>query len=642
MSPGTDPSDDLPGCDQVVGAPPPEFHYASVFDAETLPVDWRRLVRLWREGLALAVAASRRRVTMTSLLLVAAAGAAAARVAVYASVVGRLVNLDSAAPLLSPLVMPVVALGILFVIEQAAAAYQTLSNELMSEDISVEATRRILDAATSVNLLSFESPAFYDQLRRAESQASFRPVQIVQALQSLGRGGLTSLGIIGGIAVVSPVLLPLVVLVYAPAGLALMVRTHQEVRFVRGMTRHERERGYLVSLMTERFAANEIRVFALAGELRQRYERMTADYMDDLRVTKQRQAKAIVAGNFGSLALAALVLGSMALLFQVGRLPLAAAVASLIALQQLTGFVSLASFGACQLHEAGVFLDDYSVFLERSQAAMTEPGSGGASDGSAALAGVPTFQTLVADKIGFRYPGGAAAVLNNISLQVKAGQVVALVGENGSGKTTLAKILAGLYRPTNGRLLLDGNEAVPASVAVLFQDFVRYAFSGAENIGLGDSARLDRRSDIEAAARSAGAHDVLAGLSDGYDTRLTRQFEDGVDLSVGQWQRVAIARALFRDSALIILDEPTAALDPRAEAQLFDTMRTLGAGRTVILISHRFSTVRNADLIVVLAAGTITEHGTHHELMARAGTYAELFNLQASAFVSQPDARPGQ
>jgi ATP-binding cassette subfamily B protein len=232
-----------------------------------------------------------------------------------------------------------------------------------------------------------------------------------------------------------------------------------------------------------------------------------------------------------------------------------------------------------------------------------------------------------------------------VSIELRAGQVVALVGENGSGKTTLAKLLGGLYAPTSGTVRWDAVDASTVDpdalrrlVTVVFQDFARYNFTAADNIGLGDVDRLGDRPGIEAAADRAGADRMVRRLPDGYDSVLGREFDTGQDLSTGQWQRIAIARAFFRDAPVVVLDEPTASLDARAEHELFDRIRRLLRGRTVLLVSHRFSTVRSADRIYVLHRGRVTEEGSHDELMAADGTYAELFRLQAAAFLSPEDA----
>jgi ATP-binding cassette subfamily B protein len=251
------------------------------------------------------------------------------------------------------------------------------------------------------------------------------------------------------------------------------------------------------------------------------------------------------------------------------------------------------------------------------------------------------------EAITFTYPSGARPALSDVCMDIRAGEVVALVGENGSGKTTLAKLLAGLYRPDSGRIRWDAAdiadvdpEDLRRSVAVIFQDFLRYHLPARDNIGLGRHTAIHDLAGIRDAARHADADGFIGELADGYDTMLGPEFIGGTDLSIGQWQRIALARAFFRDAPFIILDEPTAALDARAEHDLFERIRALLAGRTVLLISHRFSSVRSADRIYVLDGGRVVEAGSHDQLMDRGGLYAELFTLQARAYLEA--ARPDQ
>jgi ATP-binding cassette subfamily B protein len=241
--------------------------------------------------------------------------------------------------------------------------------------------------------------------------------------------------------------------------------------------------------------------------------------------------------------------------------------------------------------------------------------------------------------VSFTYPSRTEPSLHGVSIDLPRGQVVALVGENGSGKTTLAKLLAGLYPPSSGTVDWDGVDIATFSaaqlrprIAVLFQDFVRYHLSALENIGFGNRALADDEPAIREAARAAGADAFLSELPHGYATLLGPEYYGGSDLSGGQWQRVALARAFLRDAQLIILDEPTASLDPRSEAELYARVRDLFAGRTVLLISHRFASVRLADQIYVLEEGRVIEHGDHDSLMRQAGAYAEMFTLQAAAY----------
>jgi ATP-binding cassette subfamily B protein len=253
---------------------------------------------------------------------------------------------------------------------------------------------------------------------------------------------------------------------------------------------------------------------------------------------------------------------------------------------------------------------------------------------------------LTAEEVSFTYPDATRPAVDRVSLEIDRGEVVALVGENGSGKTTLAKMLAGLYRPESGRILWDDTDLADVdadelrrSIAVIFQDFEKYLLPARENVGLGRRERIDEVEAIIEAAERADADQFLATLPEGYETMLGREFSGGFDLSIGQWQRVALARAFFRDAPFVILDEPTAALDARAESRLFERMRELLEGRSVVLISHRFSSVRSADRIYVLHEGRVVEEGPHEELMERGGLYAELFTLQARAYF---DADPAQ
>ena len=252
---------------------------------------------------------------------------------------------------------------------------------------------------------------------------------------------------------------------------------------------------------------------------------------------------------------------------------------------------------------------------------------------------------MTAEGVSFTYPGAEQPAVREATVELHAGEVVALVGENGSGKTTLAKLLAGLYRPGAGAIRWDGTDirewslvSVRSRIAVIFQDFVRYALSAEDNIATGDVSAVADPDRVRRAARASGAAEAIESMPDGYATPLSRLFAGGQDLSGGQWQRVAIARGYYRDAPLVILDEPSAALDPRAEHELFASLRHTLEGRTALFISHRFSTVRAADRIYVLDAGSVAEHGTHEELIAAGGQYAELFRVQAAAYLPPEQA----
>jgi ATP-binding cassette subfamily B protein len=314
-----------------------------------------------------------------------------------------------------------------------------------------------------------------------------------------------------------------------------------------------------------------------------------------------------------------------------GRLALGAAGAALIAVRLLSARVQQLFTGVTALFESTLFIRDLDVFPQRAEQrsrAHELPAAG-------------ALEELQADGIGFRYPGAEHDAVAGVSIRIGRGETVALVGENGSGKTTTAKLLAGLFEPTAGRVLWNGADArsldagsLRGQIGVVFQDFVHYQLSARENIGLGDSTAVADTERVAEAARRGGIHEYLEQLPQGYETLLGKEFVGGHDLSGGQWQRIGLARAFFRDAVLLVLDEPTASMDARSEHEIFERVQDLARGKSLLLISHRFSTVRSADRIYVLDAGRVVEQGSHDELMALDGLYAEMFRLQASAYLA--------
>jgi ATP-binding cassette subfamily B protein len=591
---------------------------------------WRDLPMLLGRSLALVWRAGRNEFLVTSALQLMSALGLAAQLFVAKAVFDAILSAGRGSGAFASILPELVALAVLTVTLDVLAALRTEQSRTLGELVGRRALDRIMDVSTRVDLLSFESADFYDRLRRAQATGPFRALQIAQGSVGLVGALVAAAGIVIALAALQPLLLPLVLVGYVPLWIVGRLNSRDFYRFGFQMTPNDRMRSYLQRIMMERDPAKEVRSFNLAPVVRRRYDALYDERIKELRSLARRRTLRSVLGSFAQSFLTALAIGGMAYLYVSGRIGLATGGAAVFGLYQLSGRLSAIHWNLNSLYESMLFVRDYESFL------ALEPGLAAEADAPAPRA----FTTLEVDDVSFTYPEATRPALDGVSLEIRAGEVVALVGENGSGKTTLAKVLAGLYRPQRGHVLWDGvdvndvdRDDLRRSIAVIFQDFERYLLTARENVGFGRPERVDDRDGIADAALRADAHDFIDALPDSYETMLGREWLGGYDLSIGQWQRVALARAFFRDAPFVILDEPTAALDARAESALFDRMGELLEGRSVVLISHRFSSVRNADRIYVLQHGRVTEQGTHAELMALGGHYAELFTLQARAYV---------
>jgi ATP-binding cassette subfamily B protein len=597
---------------------------------------WRDLPRLIAASLKLVWGAGRREFAIMSALQLLEALGIAAQLFIGKAVLDAVLaagasdNFAGVLPELAGLVAITVALDF-------ARAIETEQTRVLSELVGRQALSRVIDVSTRVDLLAFESPDFYDRLQRARAQGMFRSMQTVNGLLGLVGAVVSAAGILLALAALQPLLLPLVLVGYVPLWFVSTLNSRDLYRFMHGMTPNERQRHYLERVLMGRDPAKEVRSFRLATFLRGRYDRLYDERIDELRSLARRRMGRSLLGSLASAAVTAGTVATLAWLFVSGRMGLAAAGAAVFGLYQLGGRLRGLYMSATSLYEATLFIRDYASFLELEPERWAQDGARRPPRG---------FQRLSAEDVSFRYPESERPAVDGVSLEIGAGEVIALVGENGSGKTTLAKMLAGLYRPESGRIRWDDVDLAEVdpdelrnSIAVIFQDFERYLLPARENIGLGRSELIDDLDAVRAASERADADRFLADLPEGYETMLGREFAGGYDLSIGQWQRVALARAFFRDAPFVILDEPTAALDARAESQLFDRMRELLEGRSVVLISHRFSSVRSADRIYVMHDGRVVEHGPHEELMAADGLYAELFTLQARAYLDTKSAQ---
>jgi ATP-binding cassette subfamily B protein len=530
-------------------------------------------------------------------------------------------------------VLPVLGLAALTAFTSISGAYASLQQRLLGEQVTREVWRRILDVNDSVPLSAYESPTFYDQAQRVQLNAVERTQVVVQALV-ITLGGV--LGVLAGsvaVLALAPTVLPLLLLAGVPTYITSRLAGRLEFGFAVAQTPAVRERRYLQNILTRREEAQEVRAYDLPATLRGRWEASYAGYLTDFERHVRRRTRLGVGGATASAALTALTLMLVLLLVGRGSLGVASAGAALVAVRLLGDRVGSTVLGLGSIYESSLFLADLTAHLARQP-----PPSGRGSQPEAPA----TTGTITLSDVSFTYPASNAPALRNVSMTLEPGQVVALVGENGSGKTTLAKILAHLYEPDSGQVRWGGvdvrsyrTDSVRRRIAVIFQDFVTYKLTARDNIGLGRTDDDATDQQVREAAVRAGADAFLSALPLGYGTLLTTEFSAGTNLSLGQWQRVALARALVRDAPLVILDEPSASLDARAEHALFQSLREVFAGRTVLVISHRFATVRTADRIVVLARGRVVEQGTHEALMNEKGLYAELFSLQASAYIGR-------
>jgi ATP-binding cassette subfamily B protein len=498
---------------------------------------------------------------------------------------------------------------------------------LLAEKVQLLSTQRLAAVTSTLPLIEYERPAFLDRLQRVMRAAISRPYGVATGVTGLVGGLFGAIAIAITLLGLVPALVPLLLLGGIPSVVIGRWASRSEFRFAVRTSTLSRLRTYLQLLLMQRDAAKEIRAFGSGPMLIDRWQGAGRDYLRELgRQVRLRSILSMASTTMtGLVALAAILL--LAKMLSSGSVSLAEAGAALAAVRLLGSRVQAVSASSASLFESALFLDDLDRFV---RIADESPATGRPRP--------EPFRTLVAEALTFRYPETRQETLRGINLELRSGEVVALVGENGSGKTTLAKVLAGLYEPTSGSLRWDGRDigdldpvGARESVAVVFQDFTKYALTARENVSIGRPGRSGDHDGVLDAIDRAGLREAIERLPDGFDTLLGAQYS-GHDLSGGQWQRIALARAFFRDAPFVILDEPTASMDPRAEHALFSDIRTLLAGRTVLLISHRFSSVRDADRIYVMDAGRLVEQGTHDELMTLGGQYAEMFTLQASAY----------
>ncbi len=524
-----------------------------------------------------------------------------------------------------------VALELLLVLARTGTTqWNTYTGVMLRSRLGLHVNLLILRKSANVSYPHFEDPTFINQLTQARREATARPVDLVNQTLAVLRNTVTLTGYAALLWSLGPWAFVVLVLTGLPPFLSETRHGRELFALQRARTQRNRQGNYLETTLTTESTVKEVKLLGLSQWIIERYRVLHEGFHAEEKALHGRRARwsvglSLLSSGAFYLAYVAIVRDALS-----GAITLGAMTLYLMVFRQGQTAMQGALTGVARIYEDNLFMANLFDFLGLPD---DEPDAPPATDVDTARPPEVRF-----DHVSFRYPGATRDALTDVSLTLRPGETVALVGRNGAGKSTLVKLLTGLHSPTSGRILLDGVDlaTVPAAtyrarLAVVLQDFARFQFSVADNVGVGWLPALDDRSSIERSVRDAGAEALVSKLPQGVDTPLGRAF-GGDDLSVGQWQRVALARAFMRRSGLLLLDEPTAALDAEAEAEVFERLQALKATRTAVLITHRFSTVRMADRIVVVDGGRITEEGPHADLIARGGTYASLFNLQAEGY----------
>ncbi len=514
-----------------------------------------------------------------------------------------------------------------------------ISNSIIriaGEKVTNQVKVQIMEKAKALDLASFDIPAFYEKLENANREAGHRPIQTLQSTFSIISTVISLVSYITILATIPNMWwMPLgIIAISIPSAVVSFVYRRKNFQYMRWRSKDRRQMNYYSNLLVNKDLVKEIRIFDLSDNLIDRYNRVFKKYYKGLHKLIIEEsvwlvAIAVVSAVVNCIFYAIIAFGVFVGRFTIGNYSLYTGALTSIG-NGVTTFINTSA----SVYEGTLFIDNLVSFMKEKQTIMptVEPPE-------KVSRGAP--HTIVFDNVSFAYPGTERKVIKNLSTTFRPGETVVLVGLNGAGKTTLIKLLTRLYDPTEGRILLDGKDIKEYDVrelydifGIIFQDYGKYAVTVAENISFGDIHIPEERERVIKCAQQANAEEYILKLPEGYDTPLTRMFEkEGIELSGGQWQKLAIARAFYRDCDIMILDEPTAALDPMAEQEIFNQFDTLREGKTTIFVSHRLSSAVIATKILVLEYGELIEEGNHHELMAKRGKYYDLFTTQAKRYL---------
>lgn len=506
----------------------------------------------------------------------------------------------------------------------------TLLDSLLGDLFANETSVKLIHHAATLDLYQFENPEFYDKLERARRQTSGRTVLMSQVLSQL-QDIITVLFLAGGLIAFNPWLLLILIVAVIPSFLGETHFNQRSYSITRSWTPERRELDYLRYIGASDQTAKEVKIFNLADFLARRFDEMAHRYyVANRNLAVRRAAWGSLLSSLGTLsyygAYVFIIIQTVNGIITVGTLTFLAG-----SFERMRNMLQSIMNRFSRITQGALYLQDLFDFFDIEP---TIRASGGIPFPT------PIRQGFTFENVSFKYPNSEQWAIRQLSFHLQVGEKLALVGENGAGKTTLVKLLARLYEPTEGRILIDGTDIreyrlkeLRDNIGIIFQDYIRFHMRASENIAIGNISSLEEIPAIEDAARKSLADTVIEELPERYEQLLGKRFEGGVDLSGGQWQKIALARAYMRDAQLLILDEPTSALDARAEHEVFQRFSDLIEGKTAVLISHRFSTVRMADRILFLENGRLLELGSHEELLAIGGKYAELFNLQAQGYV---------